>query len=85
MGYDGEQAEEHFTTARNKPETMPHVVEVAHTRRLHGTRLHETASDERVRANALLNTGERDLPAAGHAQHAALCDDRLIGGGLDHA
>lgn len=82
---DWERAERHFATARKQAETMPHVVELAHTLRLHGAMLHETASDEQARANALLKQAREIYRRLGMPRHVALCDDRLVVGRLGHA
>lgn len=85
-GGDWEKAERYFTTARRQAERMPHLVEVAHTLRMHGAMLWETAtSNEHARANTLLRQAEEIYGRLGMPQHQAMCATRLATGRLGHA
>ncbi len=84
-GGDWERAEHHFENARKQAEALPHIVELAHTLRLHGAMLHETAQHQEKRANTLLKQARDIYQRLSMPRHEALCTDRLDVGQRGHA
>lgn len=85
-GGDWQAAEDHFASAMRESEDMPHVVERAHTLRLHGTMLLETGiKTERSRAIELLGRAEELYAAFGMPRFRESCHNRRSGDRLLHA
>ena len=75
-GGDWEAAEDHFALALKDARAMPHVVEEAHTLRLHGAMLLKTGSKtERARARELLAEAAYSYDSFGMPRFRDLCRD----------
>lgn len=75
-GGDWETAEDHFALALREARAMPHVVEGAHTLRLHGAMLLKTGSkSERARAEELLAEAAHFYDSFGMPRFRDLCRD----------
>lgn len=85
-GADWRKAEQFFALARKQAEEMPHIVELAHTLRLHGSMLYETSGrEDHSRADALLKESAGIYQRLKMPRHATMCLDRLTAGQLGHA
>jgi len=72
---DWARAEKYFREARRDAETMPHVVERAHTLRFHGKMLLQTGQDgSSARAESYLQEARAAYAKLGMPRHVKLCD-----------
>ena len=72
---DWARAEKYFREARRDAETMPHVVERAHTLRFHGKMLLQTGQEaSSARAKAYLQEARAAYAKLGMPRHVKLCD-----------